>query len=149
MLREELHARLANKAKKDLDLELSKETYPLSDLKSLRNQSEKLPVLLCPLIKTEYIYEGSDDDTPYITMKEIPYMASELVKLKKGYSQTPKESETEYVWRVSLTGGDQILLPENDTERFWGAEDDPDLLPKEQLFGLVDSTPWREEILWL
>lgn len=32
-------------------------------------------------------------------MKEIP----ELVKLKKEYSQTPKESETEYVWRVSLT----------------------------------------------
>ncbi|KFW78775.1 hypothetical protein N305_04934, partial [Manacus vitellinus] len=76
---------------------------------------------LHPLIKTEYTYEGLDDDTPQITTKEIPYTATELAKLKKEYSRTPRESETEYVWRVSLTGGDQILLPEKEAEGFWGA----------------------------
>lgn len=49
-----------------------------------------------------------DDDIPYITMKEIPYMTTELVKLKKEYSQIPKESETEYIWRVSLTWSDLL-----------------------------------------
>ncbi|TRZ07559.1 hypothetical protein HGM15179_019550, partial [Zosterops borbonicus] len=39
-------------------------------------------VLLHPLIKAEYIYDGS---TPYITTIEIPYTATELAKLKEEY----------------------------------------------------------------
>lgn len=77
----------------------------LSDLKCFHNPSEKLPVSLCPLIQTQYIYGGSDDDTHYITMKEILYMATELVKFRKVYSQTPKKSET--MFGVSLTWGDK------------------------------------------
>lgn len=49
-------------------------------------------------------------------------MATELVKFRKEYSQIPKESENEYVWRLSLTWSDQILLSENETEGFWGRE---------------------------
>ncbi|XP_027528790.1 uncharacterized protein LOC113962193, partial [Neopelma chrysocephalum] len=121
VLREELYARLMKEGKRESELESSKEIYPLSDLKPLCDQVEKLSVSLHPLIKTEYTYEGSDDDTPQITTKEIPYTATELAKLKKEYSRTPKESETEYIWRVSLTGGDQILLTEKEAEGFWGA----------------------------
>ncbi|XP_071436803.1 uncharacterized protein [Pithys albifrons albifrons] len=121
VLREELYARIMKEGKKETELESSKEIYPISDLKPLRDQVEKQAIALRPLIKTEYTYEGSDDDTPQITTKEIPYTATELAKLKKEYSRTPKESETEYVWRVSLTGGDQILLSEKEAEGFWGA----------------------------
>lgn len=53
-------------------------------------------------------------------MKEIPYMATELVKLEKEYSETPKESETE--WRVSLSWSGQILLLEKETRLLGGRE---------------------------
>ncbi|KAJ7428192.1 hypothetical protein WISP_01566 [Willisornis vidua] len=101
VLREELYARIMKEGKKETELESSKEIYPISDLKPLHDDLEKQVIALRPLIKTEYTYEGSDDDTPQITTKEIPYTATELAKLKKEYSRTPKESETEYVWRVS------------------------------------------------
>ena len=55
-----------------------------------------------------------------MNVKEIPFSATELAKLKKDFSRSPKESETEYVWRVSLTGGDQILLTEKEAEGYWG-----------------------------
>ncbi|XP_040434380.1 uncharacterized protein LOC121080427, partial [Falco naumanni] len=54
------------------------------------------------------------------TTKEVPYSATELAKLKKDFGRTPKESETEYVWRVSLSGGDQILLSEKEAKGYWG-----------------------------
>lgn len=47
-------------------------------------------------------------------------MVDETVKFQKKYSRLLWESETEYVWRVSLTGGDQIMLPEAEAQRFWG-----------------------------
>lgn len=119
MLREELFARSANEGKKESELELSKEAYPLSDLESLRNHSEKPSASLRPFIKTEYTHEASDDDTPDITTKEIPSTATELAKLKEGYSQSPKESETECVWRLSLTRADQILFSEKEAEGYW------------------------------
>ncbi|KFP17688.1 hypothetical protein Z169_10904, partial [Egretta garzetta] len=64
-----------------------------------------------PLIKTEYSYEDE---------KEIRYTATELAKLKKNFGRTPRESETDNVWRVSLSGGDQILLREREAEGYWG-----------------------------
>uniref|UniRef100_A0A8C5TJH5 Uncharacterized protein n=1 Tax=Malurus cyaneus samueli TaxID=2593467 RepID=A0A8C5TJH5_9PASS len=75
---------------------------------------------LRPLIKMEYSYEGNQDQAPLITTKEVPYTATELAKLKREFSRHPRETETEYVWRVSLTGGDQILLSEKEAEGYWG-----------------------------
>jgi len=54
-----------------------------------------------------------------MNVKENPFSATELVKLKGDLSRSPKESETEYVWRLSLTGGDQILLSEKEAEGYW------------------------------
>lgn len=48
------------------------------------------------------------------------FTATELAKLKKDFSCHPQESETEFVWRVSLSGGDQILLSEKEAEGYWG-----------------------------
>lgn len=132
--------------KQKRELELSKETYPLSDLKSFCNESEKLPVSRCPLIKTECIYDSSDNDTPYITMKKILYMATELVKFRKEYSQTPKESEIEYVWRVSLTWGDQILFSEKETEGCWGQVMTLISYPKSSFLGWQTQPPWRDSM---
>ncbi|XP_068277935.1 uncharacterized protein [Nyctibius grandis] len=73
-----------------------------------------------PLVKVEYAYEDSEDHNPKMVTKEVPYTAAELAKLKRDFSRSPKESETEYVWRVSLTGGDQILLSEREAEGYWG-----------------------------
>ena len=60
---------------------------------------------LRPLVKTEYIYDDEQDQSPQVTTKEVHYTAVELAKLNKEFGRTPKESETEYVWRVSLSGG--------------------------------------------
>ncbi|KAK4806115.1 hypothetical protein QYF61_005487 [Mycteria americana] len=75
---------------------------------------------LRPLIKTEFQYEGCADTAPEIVTKEIPYSATELAKLQDRYSRLPRETETEYVWRVSLTGGDRIKLSEEDAQGYWG-----------------------------
>ncbi|KGL93715.1 hypothetical protein N301_12603, partial [Charadrius vociferus] len=72
-----------------------------------------------PLIKTEYAYMNENDTDPLIITKETPYSATELAKLKKEYGRLPRESETEYVWRVSLTGGDQIQLSEKEASGYW------------------------------
>ncbi|KAF4804603.1 hypothetical protein TURU_006377 [Turdus rufiventris] len=69
---------------------------------------------LRPVIKTQYDYLSHDDTDPHMSSKETPYTAPELAKLKKEYGQLPHESETEYVFRVSLTGGDYIQLSEQE-----------------------------------
>ena len=55
-----------------------------------------------------------------MNVKEIPFSATELAKLERDFSCSPKESETEYVWRVSFTGGDQIVLMEREAEGYCG-----------------------------
>ena len=73
-----------------------------------------------PLIKTDYTFDGSEDLDRQMSIKETPFSATKLAKLKKDFSRSLKESETEYVWRVSFTGGDQILLTEKEAEGYWG-----------------------------
>ncbi|GAB0183210.1 hypothetical protein GRJ2_000786300 [Grus japonensis] len=93
--------------------------YPFNDLQAAKvEQLESLS--LQPLVKTEYIYDDEQDQSPQVTTKEVPYTAVELMKLKKEFGQTPKESETEYVWRASLSGGHQILS-EREAEGYWGS----------------------------
>ncbi|XP_072216512.1 uncharacterized protein [Excalfactoria chinensis] len=96
-------------------------TFPQKELQGMRGGLDKLedsPTQLRPLIKTEYAFDNGEDLDPKMNVKEIPFSVTELAKLKKDFSRSPKESETEYVWRVSLTGGDQIMLTEK--EGYWG-----------------------------
>ncbi|XP_009571611.1 PREDICTED: LOW QUALITY PROTEIN: uncharacterized protein LOC104072469 [Fulmarus glacialis] len=95
--------------------------YPFNDLQAVREKVEKLepPLLLRPLVKTEYIYDDDQDQFPQVTTKEVPYTATEFAKLKKDFGQTLRELETEYMWRVLLSGRDQILLSEKEAERYW------------------------------
>ncbi|XP_074402736.1 uncharacterized protein LOC141729977 [Zonotrichia albicollis] len=73
-----------------------------------------------PFIKTEYNYINDEDMDPHITTKQTPFSATELAKLKKEFGRLPHESETEYVFHVSLTGGDQIKLTEQEASGYWG-----------------------------
>ncbi|XP_072216495.1 uncharacterized protein [Excalfactoria chinensis] len=98
-------------------------TFPRKELQGMREGLDKLedsPTQLRPLIKTEYAFDNGEDLDPKMNVKEIPFSVTELAKLKKDFSRSPKESETEYVWRVSLTGGDQIMLTEKEAEGYWG-----------------------------
>lgn len=40
--------------------------------------------------------------------------------MKKDFTHTIQETETEYVWRVSLSVGHQILLNEKEAKGYWG-----------------------------
>ena len=46
-------------------------------------------------------------------------MGPELSEFQVKYSHKPGETETVYLWRDSLTGGDRILLCDDEAEGFW------------------------------
>ncbi|XP_068856680.1 LOW QUALITY PROTEIN: uncharacterized protein [Aphelocoma coerulescens] len=94
--------------------------YSQKELMLIKNCGENCCPRMRPLIKTEYNYINDEDFEPHITTKQIPYTAVELARLKKEYERLPHESETEYVFRVSLTGGDQIQLTEQEASGYWG-----------------------------
>ncbi|RMB96960.1 hypothetical protein DUI87_26539 [Hirundo rustica rustica] len=97
-----------------------KQIYSHKELEAVKNCGEIRCPHLRPLVKTEYNYINDEDFEPHITTKHIPYSTTELAKLKKEYSRLPQESETEYVFRVSLTGGDQIKLTEHEASGYRG-----------------------------
>lgn len=125
ILKEELRDQLLREVDTlaEVEVKLSekgiRQVYPQGDLQKARETVESLPHMY-PLVKTEYLYEDNNDDRPQVLTKETPFTATELAKLKKDFARTPKESETEYVWRVSLSGGDGILLSEKEAEGYWG-----------------------------
>ncbi|XP_064032321.1 uncharacterized protein LOC135192875 [Pogoniulus pusillus] len=90
--------------------------YPQAELAA----AEEAAAHMRPLIKTEMLYED-EDGTPAITMKETPFSSTELAKLRKEFTRSAGESEVEYVWCVSKTGGDQIRLTEAEATSYWGA----------------------------
>ncbi|XP_075302410.1 LOW QUALITY PROTEIN: uncharacterized protein LOC142365467 [Opisthocomus hoazin] len=90
------------------------------DLKGAKETAGSSPPHMYPLVKTEYVYEDDGDNCPQVITKEIPFAATKLAKLRKDFARTARESETEYVWRVSLSGGDGILLSEREAEGYWG-----------------------------
>lgn len=57
---------------------------------------------------------------PQVTTRTIPYSVTALSKIQEKYTRLAKETETEYARRVSLTGGDQILLSEEEAQGYWG-----------------------------
>ncbi|XP_074387985.1 uncharacterized protein LOC141726817 [Zonotrichia albicollis] len=91
-----------------------------SESETVKNCGENCCPHLRPFIKTEYNYINDEDMDPHITTKQTPFSATELAKLKKEFGRLPHESETEYVFRVSLTGGDQIKLTEQEASGYWG-----------------------------
>jgi len=92
----------------------------VEDVRAQRDKSENLVTLLCPLIETGHAYEESKGRYSGDCIREVPYSATELAKLKKDFGHTPRKSETEYVWTVPLTGGDQIPSIEKESEGYWG-----------------------------
>ncbi|KAM6081421.1 uncharacterized protein VSU04_002112 [Chlamydotis macqueenii] len=64
-----------------------------------------------PLIKTEAVDDGHGG-AQQLSIHTIPYSPPDLDGIQEEYSWGPREMENEYVGRVSLTGGDHILLPE-------------------------------------
>uniref|UniRef100_A0A663EGK8 Uncharacterized protein n=1 Tax=Aquila chrysaetos chrysaetos TaxID=223781 RepID=A0A663EGK8_AQUCH len=125
ILKKELRNQLLREADTQAEVEVTfvekgiRQIYPQRDLRRAKETVESLPHMY-PLIKTEYVYEDDSDDRPQVISKEVPFTATELAKLKKDFARTAKESETEYVWRVSLSGGDGILLSEKEAEVYWG-----------------------------
>ncbi|KFQ42709.1 hypothetical protein N333_00184, partial [Nestor notabilis] len=73
---------------------------------------------LRPLVKKETIVDS--DNKIHATKHAVPRTPAELLKLQEKYSRQSGESDVEYVWRVSLTGGDQVLLSEEEARGFWG-----------------------------
>ncbi|XP_069646816.1 uncharacterized protein [Haliaeetus albicilla] len=124
-LKKELKRQLSREVNIEAEVEMppvekrTQQIYPPGDLQRAKETVES-PPHVCPVIKTEYVYEDSSDDCPQVITKEAPYTATELTKLRKDFSRMAKESETEYVWRVSLSGGDGILLSEKKAEGYWG-----------------------------
>ncbi|XP_042644246.1 uncharacterized protein LOC122152922 [Tyto alba] len=96
-----------------------RQIYPQRDLQKAKETVERIPHMY-PLVKTEYVYKDESDDRLQVITKEVPFTATELAKLKKDFARTAKESETEYVWRESLSGGDGIILSEKEAEGYWG-----------------------------
>ncbi|KFV00196.1 hypothetical protein N340_03542, partial [Tauraco erythrolophus] len=72
---------------------------------------------LKPIVKTKTYDENGE---VHARMRTVPWSPADLDKLQEKYSRRPDETETEYVWRVSLTGGDRILLSEDEAEGIWG-----------------------------
>uniref|UniRef100_A0A8B9J1F9 Uncharacterized protein n=1 Tax=Amazona collaria TaxID=241587 RepID=A0A8B9J1F9_9PSIT len=81
------------------------------------DQEETL-IPLRPLIKTEVTDKGNDEI--HTTIRATAWSPTELMNLKEKYSRRAGESETEYLWRVSLQGGDMIMLSEEEAGGFWG-----------------------------
>ncbi|PKU32796.1 endogenous retrovirus group 3 member 1 env polyprotein [Limosa lapponica baueri] len=122
---EQAQASCSQSALKEQILADGSRRNPLYSSKELGKAKARLdeataPLVRPPLVKTEYVFEDDQDMAPQVTTKEVPYSAMELTKLKKEFSRTPRESETQYVWRVPLSGRDQILLSEQEDEGYWG-----------------------------
>ncbi|XP_068524887.1 uncharacterized protein [Anas acuta] len=80
------------------------------------SDSEPQSISLRPLVKTETAVD--DNDEIRTTVRTIPLPPAELVKIQK-FSRRSGESEVEYVCRVSLKGGDQMMLSEEEVGGFW------------------------------
>ncbi|OPJ67375.1 hypothetical protein AV530_011660 [Patagioenas fasciata monilis] len=82
------------------------------------DEVEKAKDVSLPL-KTEK-YTGQHGRKPPSAVRTIRWTEHELSCLQDKFSRKPGETETEYIWRVSLTGGDRILLSNDEAGGFWG-----------------------------
>uniref|UniRef100_A0A8C3K6U7 Uncharacterized protein n=1 Tax=Calidris pygmaea TaxID=425635 RepID=A0A8C3K6U7_9CHAR len=72
-----------------------------------------------PIIKTE-ITTGPRGGNPRNTTRTSPWDPLQLSNLQEKYSRNADETETQYLWRVCLTGGDRIMLSQDEASRHWG-----------------------------
>lgn len=54
------------------------------------------------------------------TRKTTLFDPLQRANLQNQYSRNPGETETEYLWRLSLTGRDRIVLNGNKANSYWG-----------------------------
>ncbi|XP_051473157.1 uncharacterized protein LOC127383760 [Apus apus] len=71
-------------------------------------------------VRTSFSHKESTGRKRDVVIKEVSCTPLELVKIRKLFSRLPSETETEYVMRVSLTGGDHIMLSEQRARGYWG-----------------------------
>uniref|UniRef100_A0A8B9T8H1 Uncharacterized protein n=1 Tax=Anas platyrhynchos TaxID=8839 RepID=A0A8B9T8H1_ANAPL len=81
------------------------------------SDSEPQSISLRPSVKTETTVD--DNDEIRTTVRTIPLPPAELVKIQEKFSRRSGESEVEYVCRVSLKGGDRMMLSEEEVGGFW------------------------------
>ncbi|XP_074965396.1 uncharacterized protein LOC142064386 [Phalacrocorax aristotelis] len=72
-----------------------------------------------PITKTK-VSAGPQGGKWRNTAETIPWDPLPLANLQEKYGRKTGESETEYLWRVSLTGGDRIMLDQGVAAGFWG-----------------------------
>lgn len=97
---------------------------------------ENIATQIRRLFKTEFHCDGNNEDGLEVVTKEVPCSATELAKWQEQYSQLPRESETKYVWRPSLTRGDRIKLNKDEAQGYSGSGV---FLPVED-----KGTPWSQ-----
>lgn len=73
-----------------------------------------------PIIKTE-ISEGPQGLQKRNVTKTTPWNPLQMANLQEKYKRQTGEIETEYIWRLYLTGGDDVLLDGAESYGFWGA----------------------------
>ncbi|KFQ77179.1 hypothetical protein N337_13015, partial [Phoenicopterus ruber ruber] len=92
------------------ELEISRKTfYPETEEAATRAR-----------IKTEATDNGQAGAALQVATQTVPYSATELSEIQEKYSRLAQETETEYVWRVSLMGRDRVLLSEDEAQGYWG-----------------------------
>ncbi|KAM9591487.1 uncharacterized protein ACIBXB_006284 [Morphnus guianensis] len=72
-----------------------------------------------PLIETER-HAGPHGGSPWSAVCMALWSGPELGELQAKCSRKPGETEPEYLWRVSLTGEDRILLSDDEARGYWG-----------------------------
>ncbi|KAM9591483.1 uncharacterized protein ACIBXB_006280 [Morphnus guianensis] len=105
----------------DSDGEKESKSYPFEDLGQVReiHSLGTGEAMMRPLIKTETL-GGGQGGAQQVTTRIVPYSPTDLAKIQEKCSRGPRETEPEYVWRVSLTGGYHILLSEDEARGYWG-----------------------------
>lgn len=86
---------------------------------SEENDSLTPEQIVRPIIKTEET-TGPRGGAGNHTQKITQFDSIQLANLQECYGRKPGETETEYLWRVSLTGGDRVLLNGEEANGFWG-----------------------------
>uniref|UniRef100_A0A8B9FBA2 Uncharacterized protein n=1 Tax=Amazona collaria TaxID=241587 RepID=A0A8B9FBA2_9PSIT len=118
---EKLEARNDQLESENKNLE-AQNVHLVSQVDQLKRENKALGTQVDRLVnqnsQTEEFWSDRDDSDKGET--QIPWSPTELMKLREKYSRRMGESETEYLWRISLQGGDMVMLNEEEAGGFWG-----------------------------
>ncbi|KAK4816713.1 hypothetical protein QYF61_020599 [Mycteria americana] len=95
--------------------------YATRELESSRKifYLENEEAVMRPLMRTETT-TGRGGRVSLASTRMVPYSATQMPKIQEKYTRLAQERETEYVWRISWTGGDGVLLWEDEAQGYWG-----------------------------